>query len=148
MIVNKNLANSAGHMNKDLWETPCELFQKFNEQYQFTLDPCCEKKTAKCEKYFTPSENGLIHSWHGERVFVNPPYSRGNIDEWMKKCVEEYKKGVFIVALLPVSTSSTWFHEYVLPYADLEFLRGRVRFVGAPYTAPFSSMLAIYDPNK
>ncbi len=145
MIVNKELASSEGHLQKDKWETPIKLFKTWNSQYCFSLDPCAEEHTAKCEKFFTEKEDGLIQDWSGEIVFVNPPYSRGNIDKWMKKCYDEAQKGVQIVALIPVSTSSGWFHKYVWKHSDLIFIKGRIRFNGAPFTAPFSSALAVYN---
>lgn len=145
MIVNKELAISTGHKDKDLWETPDWLFAKLNVEYRFTLDPCCELHTAKARKFYTPKENGLIQSWRDEVVFVNPPYSRGNIDLWVKKCWEEAPLAKTIVGLLPVSTSSQWFHKYVLGKSDITFIEGRVRFRGAPYTAPFSSMIVKWN---
>lgn len=144
MIVNTELAQSKGHLQKDLWETPDWLFAKLNLEFGFTLDPCCETHTAKCKKFYTPKENGLLQSWRDEKVFVNPPYSRGNIDQWMKKCLEEAPYAKKIVALIPVSTSSKWFHEYVLGKTEIRYLKGRVRFRGAPFTAPFSSMIVIF----
>jgi site-specific DNA-methyltransferase (adenine-specific) len=60
----------------------------------------------------------------------------------------ESLKGILIVALIPVSTSSNWWHEYVWKKSEIEFIRGRVKFVGAKYTAPFSSCLVIYNKDK
>lgn len=145
MIVNTELAISKGCDQKDLWETPPHIFNPLNEEFDFTLDPCCQIHTAKCAKFYTPQENGLLQDWTGEICFVNPPYSRGNIDQWMKKCYLESLKGVVIVALIPVSTSSKWFHRYVWKKAEIRFYQGRIRFIGAPFTAPFSSCLAIYN---
>lgn len=147
MIVNTELANSKGCDQKDRWETPCKIFEPLNAEFQFTLDPCCETHTAKCEKYFTEEENGLAQDWVGEIVFVNPPYSRGNIDKWMEKCYNESLKGSTIVALIPVSTSAKWFHNFVWGKAEIRFYKGRIRFNGAPFTAPFSSMIAIWKQD-
>ena len=147
MIVNKQLANSKGCANKDKWETPDKIFSLLNEEFGFTLDPCCEIHTAKCDKYFTEAEDGLLQDWSGEVVFVNPPYSRGNIDKWMKKCYDESLKGTIIVALIPVSSSAKWWHEYVWNKSHIHYFKGRIRFVGAPFTAPFSSCLAIYNTS-
>lgn len=114
MIVNKELAVSKGHLQKDLWSTPQDLFNKLDGEFTFTLDPCCMPETAKCANYFTPDLDGLNQSWLGHRVFVNPPYSRGNIDKWVEKCsIEAMKPYTIVVALLPVSTSSDWFHRYI-----------------------------------
>jgi site-specific DNA-methyltransferase (adenine-specific) len=150
MIVNKELANSSGHESKDLWATPGIIYDPLNIEFGFTLDPCCVPETAKCSKYFTPADDGLNQDWGGEIVFCNPPYSRGNIDKWVKKCYKESRKpGTIVVGLFPVSTSSEWFHEWVYGKAELRGVKGRVRFIGAPHTAPFSSLIAIYtNPTK
>lgn len=129
----------------DKWCTPDYLFNMLNERFRFTLDPCCEHNTAKCIKYFTEKDNGLSKEWSGEVVFCNPPYSRGNIDKWMKKCYNESLKGTIIVALIPVSSSSKWWHKYVWKHCDIEFLDHRVKFKGALHSAPFSNCLAIYN---
>ena len=140
MIVNKELAVSDGHLMKDCWATPDKIFLPLQEEFGFTLDPCCTIETAKCHKFYTPEDNGLLQSWKGETVFCNPPYSRRNIDKWVEKCWTEHSlHKITIVALLPVSTSSTWFHKFVWGKSELRFYKGRIRF-----TAPFSSMLAIY----
>lgn len=148
MIVNKELAKSKGCEQKDKWETPIYIFDELNDIYNFTLDPCCEIHTAKCNKFYTEEDNGLIQEWSNEIVFVNPPYSRGNIDKWMEKCYNESSKGVTIVALIPVSTSSKWFHNYVWNKSELIFYKGRLRFNGAKFTAPFSNCLAIYNGKE
>jgi len=145
MIVNKELANSKGCLQKDKWETPHKIFNQLNQLYNFTLDPACEIHTAKCNRFFTELDNSLIKDWSNEIVFLNPPYSRGNIDLFMQKCYEESLKGTKIVALIPVSTSSKWWHNFVWNKAKIHFYKGRIRFVGAPFTAPFSSCLAIYN---
>jgi phage N-6-adenine-methyltransferase len=147
MIATNNIINSQ-HKNKDCWETPQHLFDLLNLEFKFTLDPCCLKETAKCSKFYTPSDNGLIKSWLGETVFVNPPYSRGNIDKWVHKCWMESTYGTTVVALLPVSTSSNWFHKYIYKQANIRFIKGRVKFNGANSTAPFSSMIVIWNEHE
>ena len=63
---------------KDDWETPQQFFDKLNDEFHFTLDACATPKTAKCQKFYTKSENGLTKDWQGEVVFCNPPYSKKN----------------------------------------------------------------------
>ncbi len=147
MIVNKQLAQSEGHLQKDLWETPDYIFDPLNAEFGFTLDPCCTVETAKCSIFYTPTKNGLIQSWAGHRVYANPPYSRGNIDKLVRKFYEESQHAL-VVALLPVSSSSGWWHDWVWNKAELRFIRGRIKFKGAPFTAPFSSVIAIYKNNE
>jgi site-specific DNA-methyltransferase (adenine-specific) len=143
MIVNTELANSSGCEQKDKWETPPHIYNKLNDEFHFTLDPCCEPETAKCCKFYTEDDNGLTRSWKGETVFVNPPYSRGNIDKWVKKCLHESRSAT-VVALLPVSSSSDWFHKYIIGNAEIRFVNKRIRFIGAHFTAPFSSVVVVF----
>ena len=133
---------AAFQSNKNDWETPQKLFDELNEKYHFTLDPCSNGKNAKCEKYFTEKENGLIQSWEGETVFVNPPYGR-TISEWVKKCSQESKHAK-ILLLIPTRTDTKYFHQYIYRQADIEFLQGRLKFEqnGKPTnSAPFPSMI-------
>lgn len=142
MIATQSIISS-NHLSKDCWETPKEIFNQLDLEFKFTLDPCCLPDTAKCPTYFTPEDDGLTKSWAGHNVFVNPPYSRGNIDKWVEKCYKE-SWSTRVVALLPVSTSSGWFHKYIYKIAEIRFIKGRVQFVGAKHTAPFSSMIVVW----
>jgi len=49
-----------------------------------------------------------------------------------------------IVVLLPARTDTKLFHEYILPYSKIEFLRGRLKFKGAKHGAPFPSMIVTF----
>jgi phage N-6-adenine-methyltransferase len=141
--MTEQMIRSEKTANKDLWETPPHIFNPLNSMFQFTLDPCCTEETAKCPVFFTPKEDGLKQSWAGHTVFANPPYSRGNIDLWvMKFCFEAMCSKV--IALLPVSTSSDWFQKYILGNT-IYWVDKRIRFVNAPYTAPFSSMIVHFN---
>lgn len=52
--------------SKDMtWATPQDFFDKLNEEFHFTLDPCATKETAKCERYFTKEQDGLRQPWGG-----------------------------------------------------------------------------------
>jgi len=63
--------------------------------------------------------------------FINPPYSRKLKDEFVKKAIEESKKGKLCVMLLPVSTSTVLFHEHILPNSkEIRFIKKRIKFCG------------------
>lgn len=125
----------------DEWETPFDLFEEYDSVFHFTLDPCCTHENAKCKKHYTAEENGLEQSWEGEVVWCNPPYSK--CYEW---CLKAFISGATVVMLLPARTDTRWFHEIVLPYAEIRFIRGRLRFNNANQNAPFPSMIAIFSP--
>ena len=58
----------------DLWSTPQDFFDNLNKEFDFTLDPCATPQNAKCKKYYTIQEDGLLQNWGGEIVISNPPY--------------------------------------------------------------------------
>ena len=137
--MNKALFESG----RDDWETPQNLFDDLDSEFGFTLDPCATAKTAKCGKYFTPSEDGLRQDWTGEVVFCNPPYGRGQ-DAWVRKCCEHGSNGGVAVMLLPARTDTARFHDLIIGKAEIRFLRGRLKFVKACNSAPFPSMIVIF----
>lgn len=128
------------------WETPRALFDKLNEEFAFTLDPCASKQNHKCEKYYTIADNGLSKDWGNERVFCNPPYGR-SIYYWVKKCASHTG---LCVMLIPARTDTKWFHEFIYqkPNVEIRFIMGRIRFVGAKHPAPFPSMVVVFNPGK
>jgi len=141
-------------MNNDLffsskdqtWETPKEFFKTLDSEFHFTLDPCATAETAKCAKYYTVSEDGLLQDWTGETVFCNPPYGK-EIGKWVEKCFWEHLRGATVVMLIPARTDTAYFHNYIYPTAELRFIRGRLKFGNAKTGAPFPSMLVIWRNN-
>lgn len=138
-MINKGLFTS----KTDEWETPQELFDELNKEFKFTLDPCATKKTAKCKKYYTKEDDGLVQDWQGEVVFCNPPYGRA-MKHWVKKCSDESKKlNTVVVMLIPARTDTIYFHEFIYNKAEIRFLKGRLKFSDSKNSAPFPSMIVI-----
>ena len=124
-----------------MWSTPQKFYDKLNEEFDFTLDPCATHENAKCEKYYTLEDDGLSKNWKGETVFCNPPYGK-EISKWVNKCFET--EGGYRVALLPARTDTRWFHDYVYGKAEIRFIKGRLKFGDSKNSAPFPSMVAIW----
>lgn len=133
--------------NSTLWSTPQDFYDKLNEEFHFTLDPCALPENAKCEKYFTPEDDGLLQDWSGYSVFCNPPYGK-EISKWVKKCYEESLKGTLIVLLIPARTDTSYFHKYIYHKSEIRFIKGRLKFGNATTGAPFPSMVVIYNKKK
>ena len=127
----------------DDWATPQDFFDNLNEEFHFTLDPCCTEDNAKCEKHYTKEQDGLAQDWTGETVFCNPPYGR-EIPKWIKKCYEHFAEGGTAVMLIPARTDTKAFHEYIYGKAELRFVRGRIKFCGCKNPAPFPSMVVVF----
>ena len=127
------------------WETPQDFFDKLNEEFNFTLDPCATPQNAKCKKFYTIKEDGLKQNWQGETVFCNPPYGRA-IKDWVRKCYEESKKpNTIVVMLIPARTDTSYFHDYIYKKArDIRFVRGRLKFGNSKNSAPFPSMVVVF----
>ena len=113
-MKNRNLEHS------DHWATPKDFYQNLDDEFDFDFDPCP----------LHADFDGLTIAW-GKRNFINPPYSRKLKDAFVKKAIEEAEQGKLCVMLLPVSTSTKLFHDYILPNVkDIRFVRGRIKFEG------------------
>lgn len=62
MGINSGMMSS----NTDLWATPQNFFDILHKEFNFELDVCALPDNAKCEKYFTPEQDGLSQEWGGE----------------------------------------------------------------------------------
>ena len=129
------------------WPTPQTFFDQLNREFGFTLDPCATAQNAKCAKFFTLTDDGLVQDWARETVFCNPPYGRA-ISQWAKKCFEAAQRGATVVFLVHARTDTRWFHDWVYGKAELRFVKGRLKFGNAITSAPFPSLVAIYRPNS
>ena len=63
MNMNKALFSSASIE----WATPQDLYDKLNDEFHFTLDPCALPTNAKCARFYTPEDDGLKQDWGGGR---------------------------------------------------------------------------------
>lgn len=138
-MLNEGLMSS----NRKDWATPWDLYNRLDKEFNFTLDVCATKENTKCSRFFSIEDNCLNQSWAGEVCFMNPPYGQ-EITFFVEKAKEEAEKGAIVVGLLPARTDTRWFHEFVYGIAEIRFIRGRVKFVGASASAPFPSMIAVW----
>jgi site-specific DNA-methyltransferase (adenine-specific) len=140
---------------KDDWATPQKLYDLLNERYKFNLDAAASLENHKCDNYYTKEDNGLIQDWGGKTVFINPPYTRQGVKDWVKKSVEEIENNktitTIVVMLLPCRTDTKWWHDYVMKHAKQIFLiKGRIKFeLGkiAQGSAPFPSCIIVFKSN-
>lgn len=107
--------------NDDNYATPPEFYNELNKEFNFNFDPCPYNEGEIVN-------DGLKNEWGG-CSFVNPPYSQKLKEEFIKKGIEEAKKGKTCVFLIPVSTSTVLFHKYIKPNAsEIRFIKGRIKF--------------------
>lgn len=130
----------------DMWETPQYLFDKLNEEFNFELDACAVASNAKCDKFYSPEDDGLSQSWWDYRTWCNPPYGR-SVGLWVKKASIESQLGGLVVMLLPARVDTAWFHNFIYNKAEVRFIRGRLKFGKVKTSAPFPSMIVIFRPG-
>lgn len=124
------------------WETPQDFFNELNKEFNFILDVCATKENTKCEAYWDKADDGLNQNWNDLKgwKWMNPPYGR-EIGKWVKKASESNN----VVCLLPARTDTKYFHEYIYNKAEIRFIKGRLKFGGSKNSAPFPSMVVIFN---
>ena len=120
---------------KDLWSTPRGLFNKLNDEFNFTLDVAASDKNHLCDNYITEEIDGLVSDW-GESNWCNPPYS--NIMPWVEVAKKWASSGVVVCMLVPADTSVKWFKLAYDSCSEVRFISGRISFINADTGLPVS----------
>ncbi len=107
----------------DTWLTPPGIMTNLGT---FNLDPACPdyivRPLAGC--CYDKKEDGLKKKWFG-RVWLNPPFNRGQRAAWMSK-MADHGNGIMLV---PAATETAAFFDFVWDRADaILFLKGRPHF--------------------
>jgi hypothetical protein len=85
---------------KHYWITPPELFEELCKEFNFNFDPCPHPKPIEFD--------GLDCEW-GTSNYVNPPFGvvmhkgkKKGATAWVRKAIEEHKKGKTVVLVYPI----------------------------------------------
>ena len=131
--------------NNQQWATRLEVYNQIKEYTGgwFDLDPCAEKHTVKCDRFFTKEQNmfnknldwgvdagQFAGGYFKSTVFMNPEYGREQpkfVKELIKRIKDEQvEKGI---CLIPARTDTKLFHETILKNASkITFYDGRLVF--------------------
>lgn len=126
------------------WETQREIFDPLNEEFSFVLDVCATAENAKCERFFSPEQNGLAQKWSG-MCWMNPPFG-SVIGHWVYKAWESACEGdCTVVSILPVRSNNEWW-KYVIQ-GEVRFLRKKPQFVGADGDTMFPCAVVIWHAH-
>jgi phage N-6-adenine-methyltransferase len=155
----QQIAKRGSNPQVDDRATSPEAFAPLMDRFGFTVDVAALAHNTKCERFFSPADDGLVQFWSGERVWCNPPYS--NIEPWVVKAWQEFDDDCsLIVMLLPANrTEQGWWQRHVEPHLRarredfaVEFLPGRLRFIAHDATEvkpnerpPFGCCLLIWS---
>jgi site-specific DNA-methyltransferase (adenine-specific) len=144
-------------MANDEWQTPKELFDALNKEFYFDVDLCANEENKKCEgwiedvAYFVDKLKKLPADErpYYKNLFMNPPYSRGNINKCMKAARELSEMGYKVVTLTRFDPSAKWYQDEVHNKArEVRMLKKRVRFIGADGSYPFPCCVTIFQSGR
>jgi phage N-6-adenine-methyltransferase len=119
--------------DRTTWQTPESVLVEVHENFgPILLDPATSPQNpTRAKTFLTERHDGLSVDWYSAAlsssirpvrigcVFVNHPYSRRGNPAWASKIEEEGRKfalglgdyeWVSLVALVPVATSTDWWH--------------------------------------
>ena len=135
------LNNGLFSSDKHDWQTPPDVFEPLHSEFGFTVDAAANACNAMLPRYWTPEDDGLAQDWTGERVWCNPPYGREQ-KAFIRKAAE--CKADVSVLLIPARPDTAAWHDWIFPFAEVRFIRGRIKFIGGASAAPFPSAVVIF----
>lgn len=83
-------------------------------------------------------------------TIILPTYQGKRTSMWdliPKKLVPPMRVARYCCAILK-ETAGKWFHKYIYGKAEIRFVRGRLKFGGAAWNAPFPSMVVIFRRKR
>lgn len=142
-------ASKALDKTSDEFGTPDWLWKPLHEEFQFTIDAAASKENALLPRYWTKEDDALSKSWGGERVFCNPPYSRGHVKDFFLKAANQTRNGNCFVAvlLIPTYTERDWYHKYRHMF-EVRFIGKRVKFKGGASGARGNHMIVVFRNHQ
>lgn len=145
----------------DDYATPPSLWRPLARAVDgFDTDPASgAESTSIATTCYTEADDGLSRSWHGD-VWLNPPFgdapSTGPTkrEQWLQKARQEVNRDDVrtVTALLPVDTSTQWFHNHVVEAPVFCLMGpGRMEFegesAGETGNTSFATCIAVFgDP--
>lgn len=102
--------------------TPPDIWAELKKEFNFTIDVCASDENHLLPRYYTKENDGLTKDWSGEVAYIHPLFDN-NIGRFVKKAYNT--KNMTAVFLLPASTHTKYFHEYMYkkPNVEIRFLR-------------------------
>jgi phage N-6-adenine-methyltransferase len=132
-LAASSVRGSTGANNNE-WYTPPEYIEAARKVLgAIDLDPATSdqaQEAVRAAKYFTKEDDGLKQEWRG-LVWLNPPYSRGEIDKFVDKMVIEYKAGHIDsgIMLTHDCTDTEWWQSALRSASAICFPGKRIAFI-------------------
>ena len=110
-------------MSNDEWFTPDWVLDPIREFYggQIDLDPFSSPEAndrVRATRFYTKEDDSYTQWWYADKIFINPPYSKPNLDKIATSIISRLQIGTLrhkeICLLVPAYTSSKWFQKLVI----------------------------------
>lgn len=137
------------------WETPDNVVDVVRKLGPIGLDPATTPANPTAARLIlTPADDGLRElRWPAlqanEVCYLNPPFKTiGDwVDRWGRESVLARLDGSHFVMLAPARPDTRWFDRLLFHSERVCWIRGRLKFRGAPAPAPFPTVLAYAGPT-
>jgi hypothetical protein len=127
------------------------LFETFGT---FDLDPAAPigDMHIKAHHRFTNThdDDGLALPWNHLKVFVNPPFGRGQLRKWLKKIVDEWEARNMqqLVVLTKFGVDSAGYRRIKASGAVVMLDIGQVQFGGYKAPSPWSNGFCLWGVDE
>lgn len=139
--------------------TPIKYIKSVREVFKYVIDidPCSTEfgnSRIKARIFYSKEQNGLDKTWYGN-VYLNCPFSRGNLPIWTRELITRYKNSFITQAiqLVPNDTSTNWFQQMMkfsklacLVNERLSFINSENKYIGE--SNRFGSVFFYLGNNK
>lgn len=116
--------------DKDLWQTPQQIFDALNDEFDFSVDICASAENKLCNQFFSEDDSALIKQWifvTNTTCFMNPPYSQTEL--FLERAAQQAKKhNLTVAALVNANTDTKWFANAVKSASEIRLITGRISF--------------------
>lgn len=104
--------------------TPPDIWAGLSAEFPFTIDLCASNENHLLPRYYTISDSALNKDWSGEIAYCHPLFD-GKIGKFVEKAF--HTPNLTCVFLLPASTHTKYFHEWIYHNQNCQ-----VRFLRKP----------------
>lgn len=135
--MSENTRNPKAPIDRDEWMSPgdlCEWARRVLGEIDF--DPCSTEianRQVLAHRYFTKEQDALVMAWpHDQRIYMNPPFSRGKMDAFVDKLLLMVRRQVVRAAFVVTNnaTETKWAHKLFEASTAVCFPEGRIGFLG------------------
>ena len=120
--IQKNTLSFSCSKSMEYLRTPPDIWEALTKEFAFTIDVCASHENHLLPRYYTKDDDALTKDWSGEIAYIHPLFD-GKIGKFVEKAYST--PNLTAVFLLPASTHTKYFHDYVYhnPQCEVRFLR-------------------------